>query len=224
MKTILKWGDSNKKVMKLVPKFGKTVTFDLPAYKSADGFKVCPGAGACAAVCYAQQGNYNFPNVKRNQEHNLAMARKNLRSFVRAAIADLKALKAKLVRVHSSGDFFSQAYVNAWFRIARALPGVRFYAYTKSFVGFDVFSNKPDNFAITQSEGSLRDDLIDPSKSHARIFADARARIDAGYAPGNTSDERAVRAKDGTKIGLEYHGVKKLTDAQTKFFGGKRRK
>lgn len=217
-KNHLRWGDSNAKVMKLKAQFEKVLTFDLPAYQSADGFRVCPGAGACKGPCYAQQGNYNFPNVKRNLEHNLAFARRNIRSFTRAVISDLARLKPNLIRLHSSGDFFNQAYLNAWFKVAKTFPGIRVYCYTKS-LHLD-FSGKPDNFAITQSEGGIWDAQIDESKSHARIFTSKYARLKAGYAQGSHSDLLAVNATDGTRIGLEYHGSKNLTDAQKKYFSG----
>ena len=39
---------------------------------------------------------------------------------------------AGVVRVHDSGDFFSQEYFDAWLEVARGRPRTRFYAYTKS--------------------------------------------------------------------------------------------
>lgn len=215
-KLLLKWGDGNKKVMKLAKRYGKTVTFDLPSFRSADGFKVCPGAGACDSVCYAQQGNFNFPNVKRAQEHNLAFARNQSRLFTWAAVRDLIQLDAKLVRIHASGDMFSQAYLDSWFRIARSLPDVRFYCYSKS-LHLD-WSNRPKNLAVTFSEGGLWDDKIDTSQSHSRIFSTDYARRKAGYSNGSKTDLLAVNAQPGTKVGLIYHGTAKLTEAQKKYF------
>jgi hypothetical protein len=44
----------------------------------------------------------------------------------------------KYVRVHGSGDFFSQEYVDKWKRIAQNVPNVVFYAYTKREDDFDM--------------------------------------------------------------------------------------
>ena len=45
--------------------------------------------------------------------------------------------KFKVVRIHESGDFYSIEYVEKWDNIAKQLPQVKFYAYTKrNFVQF----------------------------------------------------------------------------------------
>jgi hypothetical protein len=216
----LKWSDGNTKVMKMEDRFGKTVSFGLPAYKSLDGFKVCPGAGACAAVCYARQGQYERDSVKATREHNLAFIRnRGLRAFVRAAIRDIKRIDAKLIRVHDSGDFFSQGYLNAWYRIARASGrSVRFYAYTKS-LHLDIYRNKPENFSVIQSFGGLHDASVNEEMPVARIFATHGARRRQGFQNGANTDLLAIQGKGGAKIGLVYHGVKVLTPAQTRHFG-----
>jgi hypothetical protein len=36
-----------------------------------------------------------------------------------------------VVRIHSSGDFFSQAYINFWDEIIGMFPKIKFYVYTK---------------------------------------------------------------------------------------------
>lgn len=215
----LKWGDANEKVMKMEARYGKVISFGLPAYQSQDGFKVCPGAGACAAVCYARQGQYTRGSVQNAREHNLAFVRdRGLRAFTRAAIRDIKRIDAKLIRVHDSGDFFSQGYVNAWYRIARALPGVRFYAYTKS-LHLDIFTGKPGNFSLVQSFGGLHDESADETQPVARIFATHGARKREGYSDGSNTDYLAIQAKPESRIGLVYHGTRNLTAAQTRHFG-----
>lgn len=212
----LRWSDGNTKVQKLAGKYGKVFSFGLPAGYSEAGFKVCPGMGACAAICFAKQGYYVMEAAKRAREHNLKLARGSKSKFANMAIADLHKLRAKLVRVHDSGDMFDQTYLDAWFKIARSLPGTKFYAYTKS-VRLD-FSGKPDNFAISFSEGGLWDSEIDMTQSHSRIFATDAARKRAGYGNGSNTDWLAVHAKPGTKIGLVFHGTQKLTAAQEKHF------
>lgn len=206
----LKWSFGNSKVSKL-----DAVSFGIPALESADGFKTCPMAGACAAVCYARQGMYIMPNVRASREFNLRVIRDSVHEFIRLADEDLSGIKSKLVRIHDSGDFFSQTYLDAWIFLARKHPAKTFYAYTKS-LHLD-FSGLPGNFRVTQSEGGKLDASIDRKLSHSRIFSSDAARRAAGYGNGSNTDTLAVRG--AVKIGLVYHGTKKLTDAQEKFFG-----
>lgn len=207
--TNLKWSTGNAKVSKL-----DAVSFGIPALASADGFKTCPMAGACAAVCYARQGMYIMPNVRASREFNLRVIRDSVHEFIKLADEDLSAMKQKLIRIHDSGDFFSQTYLDAWIFLARKHPGKTFYAYTKS-LHLD-FSGLPINFKVTQSEGGKLDARIDRTRAHSRIFASDAARRAAGYGNGSNTDTLAIRG--AVKIGLVYHGTRKLTDAQAEYF------
>jgi len=220
-KTNIHWSTGNTKVGKLKHKYKKIVTFDIPAWKSADGTVTCLGAKACINGCFARFGFFRMPHKAALMEHNLKLVQGSPSRFVKMAIEDLKRLKPNLVRLHASGDFTSQAIVNAWFKIARQFPNTRFYCYSKVFNIFDLKTNRPDNFSVTQSFGGIDDDKIDLLESHSRIFTSDYARRKAGYAQGSLTDELATEAQPGTKIGLIFHGVKKLSDAQKKYFDGK---
>ncbi len=201
----LKWSKNNAKLKKL-----KTISFSTPAFRSADGFEVCPKAGGCATLCYARQGHYTTPVVANAREYNLAKARGPLPLFIQMAIEDLHKLKPSIVRLHDSGDFFSQPYLDAWCEVMGQFPKVKFYAYTKSF-HLD-FSRIPSNFQVVQSMGGLMDSSIDHSKSHARMFPTHSARRAAGYVDGNVNDAHAIK---GTRnIGLVYHGTRNLKEGQ----------
>lgn len=62
-----------------------------------------------------------------------------------------------IVRLHDTGDFFSDNYVKAWLSIMGACPGARFYCYTKEVKRFRrlVEPCSPGNFAFVYSFGSL---------------------------------------------------------------------
>jgi len=204
----LKWSSDNEKLKKL-----KTLGFGLPAFKSKDAYHVCKQAGSCAAICYARQGTYTWPATVKAREHNLKRARQ--KNFIRLALSDLDRKPSfKTIRVHDSGDFFNQTYLNCWFYIAREYPQKKFYAYTKA-LDLD-FSNTPKNFQIIQSEGGKLDHLIDKKKSHARIFNSDEDRIAAGYVDGTINDLPAIEGQ--IKIGLVYHGVKNMTEKQKDVF------
>lgn len=203
----INWSFGNSKLKK-----DGIVSFGLPALRSFSGFVTCPQAGACASVCYARQGMYVMPNVRATRESNLNKSQES--DFVQNAIDDLGKIKQKLIRVHDSGDFYNQAYLDKWIAIAVACPEKVFYAYTKS-LHLD-FSRLPANFRIVQSCGGKLDAMIDTTKSHSRIFATETALAIAGYQDGSKSDELAINGIQ--KIGLVYHGSKKLSDKQIDLF------
>lgn len=204
----LKWSFGNSKLAKT-----DTVSFNIPAFRSADGFATCPKAGACATLCYARQGYYVMPQVAATREFNLGIVRGDLEKFKTLALEDLKKIKNTSVRVHDSGDFFSQEYLDAWFQIAKSFPEKKFYAYTKS-LHLDR-SKSPDNFQIVQSVGGLMDAEINTGESHSRIFSTHYQRKKAGYVDGNINDQPAI---DGAiRIGLVYHGSKNLKIGQKRW-------
>lgn len=218
----LKWTEGNSKLQKTSGSDGswRVLGYGIPADYSfeRDGVKhnTCPGALACRAVCYAKQGSYAWTNVKAARKHNLDAYLADRDAFIAGAVADLTRFSSRynVVRVHDSGDFFSQAYLDAWFTIARAFPGIRFYCYTKS-LHLD-WTACPSNLSVTQSIGGRYDAELDPDFSHSRIFATDADRIAAGYVDGNASDAPAIRGL--VQIGLVYHGTRKLTDEQARHF------
>lgn len=177
--------------------------FDIPAYQSSTGLITCPNAKTCIANCYARQGTYLFSNVKRKHEANLAATLQD--DFVDRMIAEIIKRKAKIVRPHSAGDFYSQEYANKWLSIIKALPNVEFYAYTKSWNLFDL-DNLPSNFKLIQSEGGKLP--IDKTRPHAIVYASDEL-IDDDYFDASDSDLVAV---ENDKIALTYHGTKRMTD------------
>ena len=136
----------------------KTYNFDLPAIKT------CPFADKCKVYCYATKGFYQMPSVKAKFERNLAASK--LDSFVSEVQSDIDQLKAKgnidAIRIHSSGDFYNEEYLNKWIEIIANNQDIVFYAYTKSLPYFNNPELKyTDNFKIIFSEGGKYDHLID---------------------------------------------------------------
>ena len=118
-------------------------TFNLPACVT------CPDkTEMCAKHCYARKAEKMYPDVLPCRKRNLADSEGP--SFVRAMV-DLVQRRARggLFRIHESGDFYSQAYLDKWIAIAKACPGVRFLAFTKSF-HLD-FSKTPRNLQLIAS-------------------------------------------------------------------------
>lgn len=214
----VKWTNGNEKLNKPNGDVYRIIGFGIPAdydfQLNGETVNTCPSALACRGVCYAKQGRYGMQNVKDARKHNLDMS---LRSdFVDMVIADLSRMrKVNTVRIHDSGDFYNQEYFNKWNLIAKALPLITFYAYTKT-LDMTIWEGKADNLKITQSLGGKHDNLVNLAMPHSRIFADDEARINAGYVDGNVNDVPAIEGI--VNIGLVYHGQKNLTDSQKKYF------
>lgn len=204
---------------------------------------MCPSAGSCAKLCYARNGTYLFPEVlaahKRNlrlvREHpdawELAMtvelqqdrfrptgrARYNLPDGVTDGwVRDWAALGGAAVRIHDAGDFFDDAYLLAWLRIARRTPDVLFYAYTKEVTRFRklVEPDPPVNFRWIYSLGGREDHLLDlDADRHADVFPDRKAIAAAGYQSQDESDLWAVTLPT-TRVGIPANNIPHFRKAQ----------
>ena len=173
----------------------------LPAWalKLSDGRKVnvCPNAGICATLCYARNGTYTFPEVRAAHERNLLLVLDHLPVWERWMGNEFrhKRYRGKHVRIHDSGDFFSDAYLQAWLRVMRLSPWATFYAYTKEVSRFKrlVEPSPPPNFLWIYSLGGKEDLLIDKAHDrHADVFPSKEAAAAAGYPSQEASDLFAI--------------------------------
>lgn len=164
-------------------------TFSLPAGYS------CPGADACltkadrytgkvtdgynqAFRCFAASQEAAFPEVRKARWHNYDLLRQaKTREGMRDLILQSLPAKARLVRVHVSGDFFNEEYFLAWMDVARLRPDVRFYAYTKSVHLWRRLQEwVPTNFVLTASMGGKYDTLTRGLKTATTVFSIEEAR------------------------------------------------
>jgi len=131
----------------------------------------CRGAGQCKQWCYENKIVRIYKQVQTARIRNYEFSRRQ--DFVQEIVAFLKNQKETIVRVHESGDFWSQPYLDSWKEISRQLKNKVFFAFTKSF-DLDLWSKLPSNFLIIQSYGSKWDTLIDPKKSTALVIDSLR--------------------------------------------------
>jgi hypothetical protein len=102
------------------------LVFNLPVIDS------CPGMSpTCRRVCYADRGHCRWPSNRQRNARNLTASQQP--DFVERVVGELRRRDARLVRLHSSGDFYSPAYVHRWGQIAARLPGVTCWGYTRSW-------------------------------------------------------------------------------------------
>ena len=64
----------------------------------------------------------------------------------------------KILRIHSSGDFYSKQYFDAWVKVAKSRPDIQFFAYTKGLQY--VSATKPDNLSLIYSYGGKLDSKL----------------------------------------------------------------
>lgn len=93
----------------------------------------CPGSTpTCRRACYARRFRFAYPAVKARLRWNLAQCRRD--DWVPRMIREITRKGVFVCRIHSSGDFGTEAYTRKWLEIIRACPRVTFYAYTRSHV------------------------------------------------------------------------------------------
>jgi hypothetical protein len=196
--------------------------FSIPAWfiTRADGsrFYTCPNAGPCARVCYARNGTYLFPAVLAAHTRNLDAYLNDRGQWLKDLNAELATAKFRpnglprglphtdsqflnlwaraggaAVRIHDSGDFFSEQYLHDWLAVAEQTPDVLFYAYTKEVEMFRANAGRfPSNFKYLFSTGGLQDHLLNDTDRHADVFPDEQGITDAGYESQSDSDLLAV--------------------------------
>lgn len=161
-------------------KLKKQFIFDLPATPEVCG-RVCPG-------CYAQKAQIAYPAVMPARSRRLEVTKG--KTFVDRISSELTGTKKQFnfVRIHSSGDFYSQDYIDKWAKIAKTSPNVRFYAFTKRKKDFD-FSGlmKLKNVSIVDSLqfGRLNYGPIDQMRTLA-------AKHNTTICPDTLGDKNAV--------------------------------
>lgn len=110
-------------------KLHNTFMFNIPATKEICG-RICPG-------CYAEREQNRFPVIlkARLERYEASL----LPSFVETVNKEISRTKKpfQFFRIHASGEFYSQEYINKWVQIAKANPTKIFYAYTKRLKDFD---------------------------------------------------------------------------------------
>ncbi len=102
--------------------------------------------------CYAASAE-RFPGVRDSRWTNFSDAKDG--------VVPAPPKVAKRIRIHGSGDFFSQAYFDRWLEICTEHPEKEFWAYTKSLLYWNRRINDvPSNLVLTASMGGKHDHLI----------------------------------------------------------------
>ena len=107
--------------------------FSLPCGSSFS----CSGATQACKSCYAQKGRFLFSNVQKKMAENWLLLRRLETNGQKSRLVDLLAEgiddRLKVFRIHPSGDFISQSYLDAWTEVIRQKPSIQFFAFTRCF-------------------------------------------------------------------------------------------
>ncbi len=136
--------------------------------------KTCPGkTSACSKLCYAIKASTMYHHVvpaQRKRNLRLSISDK----FILEACKELKRYKKiTAVRIHESGDFYNQTYLDKWIKISNNFPKLIFFAYTKSYM-LD-YSQLPENFIMIYSSDWTTKNYSIQLKNHA-IMLDTRRK------------------------------------------------
>jgi len=163
---LLSFGQGNAKLDKSI------ATFSIPAGHT------CPAALECRAFadrhsghitdghqqqfrCYAATQEAAFRSLREARWRNFELLRAARTQGAMANLIARSLPRAEKIRIHASGDFYSQEYFDAWMDVAAEHPELVFYAYTKA-LNFWVArrSEIPDNVELVASYGGRYDELI----------------------------------------------------------------
>ena len=194
----------------------------------------CPGAESCKTFadkttgkitdaqkavdgiifrCYAAMDEARRPNVRATRWHNFDLLKvckttKEMAALIIRSIKSSGLRRGGTLRVHIGGDYFSQAYFNAWMVAAAFFPQITFYSYTKSIKFLVEYASAldglPDNFVFTCSRGGKYDNLIPQSKTKsAKVFFSTEEAEALGLDIDHT-DDLAISGSDD--FALVLHG------------------
>jgi len=93
----------------------------------------CPHAStACMDSCYAMKFLRLRKNVREMYYRNYELSKRD--DFEDIVIGNIMSKDVSIVRLHTSGDFYSFEYAQKWLNISKVCSGVKFYTYTRSWV------------------------------------------------------------------------------------------
>lgn len=137
--------NGNAKLGKGVYTWSTLPTNEYITYFENGEMKVEKGTCPCKCPgCYACGGCYLFNSTKLSLARKTVLARLYMDFVKRAILAQIKADRITICRIHAAGDFFSVAYVEMWKEIFQACPACLFWSYTKNEIAekaFDEITN-----------------------------------------------------------------------------------
>lgn len=212
MNKTLNFGSGNAKLSTAI------TTFSLPAGHSCPFAKDCLSKANrltgkiidgkhCQFRCFAASQEALFPSVRKARWTNFEVLKnestvEKMASVIQASIPN----GAGYIRVHVSGDFWSEKYFLAWLNVALNNPLKMFYGYTKATPFMVQFKKLiPSNFRFTASKGGTCDSLIGKHKLRsAEVVFSVKEAEEKGLEIDH-DDSHAIKAEKS--FALLLHGT-----------------
>jgi len=146
------------------------------AFSLPSGY-TCPQAGICLSKadketgkitdgketvvrCFSASDESRSPQARSQRWYNFDLLREFNNMHMSDLIKQSIPSDADVIRIHVSGDFYNQKYFDAWLDVARMMPHIRFYAYTKSLqYWINRLDSIPSNLSLNASLGGNQDYL-----------------------------------------------------------------
>lgn len=143
-------------------------TFSLPSGKT------CPRkTELCSKYCYARKAERSYPNVLPSRDENLRQSKMD--TFVDDMKEAINKKSPEYFRIHESGDFYSQKYLEKWFNIIRGCPDTNFLAYTSNY--YLDYKNRPDNLVLYYSVWPDSKNIPNDGVPRAYVIDDGSGKI-----------------------------------------------
>lgn len=131
---------------------GKDVyLFNLPPLETCTPTSWCLGDSNNKPNCYALKGNFVLPNVKKGAKERYETSLKD--DFADRMSFEIEKAKPRYFRFHSSGDFYSEEYVQKVIDIAERFPETLFRTTTRRRDLTEILQelNELPNFIVRES-------------------------------------------------------------------------
>jgi len=155
--------------------------------------------------CFSASQEVLYKNTYLQREHNFNLVKKLKKDAIVTIIKDSMPKNATTIRIHVGGDFFNQEYFDAWLQVAKDMPDVLFYAYTKALVLWvKRIDEIPTNFKLNASKGGKNDDLIEKHNLKQAIVVYSEKQAEDLGLEIDHDDTHAY--KDDKSFALLVHG------------------
>jgi len=150
---------------------------DIHHFPIPFGEGICIGmTDLCFKICYNQKYHSMFQQDKTYLENFKLSLTDEFVSVMTDEIRFLYSNKIrKYYRIHTSGDFYNQSYLDKWYKIIRNNKNVTFLAYTRSYM-LD-FKGKPRNLKLFYSVDDTTTDYPKYKMPYAKLNSKANGKI-----------------------------------------------
>lgn len=169
-------------------------------------YLTCKGCNGCEHYCYAMK-SLRYPSTQNAWASNTKLTESKY--FVGMMIQELSKLpEGATFRIHQSGDFYSQQYINAWVEIVDEMEHIDFYFYTKAYKEFDFseLNNRENVSSIASVDDENIEDIdnFDKVATVSDVYSNCGQQT-KGLECGVTCKQCSIKGNGCSKIIFKKH-------------------